>query len=118
MAKKTHKITLRPIEGQRRWFSSQCGYARVAYNYALSEYRKDNNLTWKKLNTRFNSEKYNKYEWAKDQDQRAGLFGIKHFGDAITRWKGKSSYEKKNVFKSDVVNCFNVSVYGTHLRRI
>ena len=39
MSYKTHKITLDPTFRQRRWFSSQCGYARFAYNKALEDFK-------------------------------------------------------------------------------
>ena len=39
MALKAHKIALRATEKQRSWFAQQCGYARVAYNYGLSDFK-------------------------------------------------------------------------------
>ena len=39
MPYKTHKITLDPTFEQRRWFSSQCGYARFAYNKGLEDFK-------------------------------------------------------------------------------
>ncbi len=95
MAKKTHKIALRPTKAQRHWFSSQCGYARVAYNYAVSQHRADDSLSWKQINSRFNAIKYKDYNWTREQDQRAALFGIKHLGEAITRHnKGQNDKPK------------------------
>ncbi|MCE2399629.1 helix-turn-helix domain-containing protein [Candidatus Poribacteria bacterium] len=35
----THKITLDLTFKQKRWFSQQCGYARFAYNQALSDFK-------------------------------------------------------------------------------
>ena len=32
---RTHKIALDPTGRQRQWFAQQCGYADVAYNFAL-----------------------------------------------------------------------------------
>ncbi len=50
MPYKTHKITLDPTFKQRRWFSQQCGYARFAYNQALSDFKagldQDNFQSW------------------------------------------------------------------------
>ncbi len=47
---KTHKITLDPTFRQRHWFSQQSGYARLAYNHALSDFKvglcKDNFQSW------------------------------------------------------------------------
>ena len=39
MAYKSHKIALRVNAGQRAWFAQQCGYARFAYNWALSDFK-------------------------------------------------------------------------------
>ena len=36
---KTHKIALNPNKKQRAWFAQQCGYARFAYNHALSNFK-------------------------------------------------------------------------------
>ncbi|RKU11204.1 hypothetical protein C6503_18705 [Candidatus Poribacteria bacterium] len=33
---RTHKIALNPTDHQRQWFAQQCGYADVAYDFALS----------------------------------------------------------------------------------
>ena len=39
MALKAQKIALRSTEKQRSWFAQQCGYARVAFNYGLSDFK-------------------------------------------------------------------------------
>ncbi|MCG9133822.1 helix-turn-helix domain-containing protein, partial [Candidatus Poribacteria bacterium] len=39
MALRSHKIALRPSKSQKAWFSQQCGYARFAYNAALSDFK-------------------------------------------------------------------------------
>ncbi len=94
MAIKSHKIALDTTDEQRSWFSQQCGYSRFAYNYGLSDF-KNEPRHWKELNKRFNIAKRG-IEWAKDMDQRAALFGIKHLGDAISRWRsGQSRFPKK-----------------------
>ena len=58
---KTHKIALNPNKKQRAWFAQQCGYARFAYNHALSNFKAnlDNDTflsTWT-LNNQFNKSK-------------------------------------------------------------
>ena len=94
MAIRSHKIALDTTVDQRLWFSQQCGYARFAFNYALSDF-KDDSRHWKELNNRFNIAKRD-IEWAKGMDQRAALFGIKHLGDAISRWQsGQNRFPKK-----------------------
>ena len=94
MAIRSHKIALDTTFEQRIWFSQQCGYARFAFNYALSDF-KDESRHWKELNKRFNIAKRG-IEWARGMDQRAALFGIKHLGDAINRWQsGQNRFPKK-----------------------
>ena len=92
MPYKTHKITLDPTFKQRRWFSQQCGYARFAYNQALSDFKagldQDNFQSWRTLNNNFNQKKKD-YDWTSSQDQRAALYAIKHLGQAIANWIGK-----------------------------
>ena len=92
MPYKTHKITLDPTVKQRHWFSSQCGYARFAYNHALADFKsglhQDNFQSWQTLNVRFNKLK-NHYDWTSSQDQRAALYAIKHLGQGIANWVSK-----------------------------
>ena len=94
MAIRSHKIALDTTIEQRSWFSQQCGYARFAFNQALSDYKAESRH-WKELNKRFNIAKRD-IHWAKDMDQRAALFGIKNLGDAISRWQsGQNRFPKK-----------------------
>ena len=94
MAIRSHKIALDTTVEQRSWFSQQCGYARFAFNQALSDF-KDESRHWKELNKRFNRVKRD-IKWAKDMDQRAASFGIKNLGDAISRWQsGQNRFPKK-----------------------
>ena len=79
----SHKIALDATDDQCAWFSQQCGYARFAFNHALSDYNNEPR-PWKELNTRFNIAK-RAIDWTREMDQRAALFGIKHLGDAISR---------------------------------
>ena len=94
MAIRSHKIALDATDEQCAWFSQQCGYARFAFNYALSDYN-DAPRHWKELNSRFNKAKRD-IDWTHEMDQRAALFGINHLGDAISRWKdGQNRRPKK-----------------------
>ena len=72
MRLKTHKIALNPNNKQRAWFARQCGYARFAYNHALSDFKaglaNDEFLSTSKLNERFNVAK-KEHGWTKEQDQ-------------------------------------------------
>ena len=94
MAHKSHKIALRPNSVQEHWFYSQCGYARFAYNNALSDFKSGLDAgdfrSEVDLNNRWNKRK-KEYEWAKSQDQRAGLYAIKGLALGIKRWKDNIS---------------------------
>ena len=89
---KTHKIALCPNRDQIAWFYQQCGYARFAYNNALSDFKAglsdDVFRSEIDLNNRWNQRKY-EHDWVKAQDQRAGLYAIKNLGRAIDNWKEK-----------------------------
>ena len=89
---KTHKIALNPDRDQIAWFHQQCGYAKFAYNSALSDFKKelsaDNFLSMYDLNKRFN-EKKKSIDWTKSQDQRAAMYAVHHLGAAIDHWKKK-----------------------------
>ena len=89
---KTHKIALDPNRDQIAWFYQQCGYAKFAYNSALSDFKtelaSDNFLSMYDLNKRFN-EKKKAFDWTKAQDQRAAMYAVHHLGSAIDNWKAK-----------------------------
>ena len=89
---KTQKITLRPNSVQIAWFYQQCGYAKFAYNSALSDFKAelaaDNFLSMYDLNKRLNQKK-KAYDWTKAQDQRAAMYAVHNLGQAIDHWKSK-----------------------------
>ena len=99
MAILSDKIALDATDEQCGWFSQQCGYARFAFNYALSDYN-DEPRHWKALNSRFNKAKLD-IDWTREMDQRAALFGIKHLGDAISRWKSGQNRRPKKKRRRD-----------------
>ena len=89
---KTHKITLRPDLEQIAWFYQQCGYAKFAYNSALSDFKSalsaNNFLSKNRLAHRFNQRKKD-FDWTAAQDQRAAKYAIDNLGRAIENWKAK-----------------------------
>ena len=85
---KTHKIALRPNRDQIAWFYQQCGYAKFAYNTALSDFKSDTRLSMYDLNKRFN-EKKKAFDWTQAQDQRAAMYAVHNLGRAIDNWKAK-----------------------------
>ena len=88
--KRSQKIALRPTDRQRQWFAQQCGYARVAYNWALSAWRAGAPVS--ELRKSFNSQKYQTFEWCKAMDQRASAYGIMNLEVAIDRYQRGISY--------------------------
>ncbi|RKU13403.1 transposase [Candidatus Poribacteria bacterium] len=93
---KTHKIALDPNNVQATQFAQHCGYARVAYNHVLADFKRGLNAgKWHshiELNKRFNSVKHEQYEWCKALNQRAAHNAIYfNFQDAIRRWQSDQS---------------------------
>ena len=93
---KTHKIALDPNNVQATLFAQHCGYARVAYNHVLADFKAglDEN-EWRShvdLNKRWNSVKYEQYDWCKGLNQRAAHNAIYfNFQDAVSRWRSGQS---------------------------
>ncbi len=123
MPYKTHKITLDTTFKQRRWFSQQCGYARFAYNQALSDFKvgldNDNFQSWRTLNNNFNKSK-KRYEWTRSQDQRAALYAIKNLGQAIANWISKRAkfpkFKKRGIRDAWTTDEQSVRVEGKRIK--
>ena len=91
---RTHKIALDPTGRQRQWFAQQCGYADVAYNFAVSAW--NNGVPKSQLRKTFNARKHQEFTWCKAMDQRAAMYGIMNLEDAITRYdKGQNKRPKR-----------------------
>ena len=89
---KTHKIALDPNNVQATQFAQHCGYARVAYNHALADFKaglaKGNWHSHIDLQHRFNAVKYDQYPWAKDMSQTVSKCAIyNNLKEAICRWQ-------------------------------
>ena len=120
---KTHKITLRPNRGQIAWFYQQCGYAKFAYNNALSDFKAglsdDVFHSEIDLNNRWNKRKY-EHDWVKAQDQRVGLYAIKNLGGAIENWKEKRAgfpkFKKRGCKHSYTTDEQSVRMEGKRLK--
>ena len=97
---KTHKIALDPNSVQATQFAQHCGYARVAYNHVLADFKQGlANGEWRshiELNKRFNSVKREAYEWCTELNQRAAHNTIYfNFRDAVKQWQsGQSRFPK------------------------
>ena len=113
MERRTQKIALNPNNKQSTLMAQHAGYARVAYNFALSSFKVGReNGEWRSyidIKREFNAVKYAKFDWGKDLSRNASKNAIHNLGDAVTRWKkgqnkfpvyknrsGKCSYQADN----------------------
>ena len=123
MAHKSHKIALRTNNRHEQWFRSQCGYARFAYNNALSDFKAgldaDTFRSKVDLNNRWNKRKQS-YDWTSKQDQRAGLYAIDSLGKAIKNWREKRSrfpkFKKRGHKLSYTTDEHSVKVEGKRIK--
>ena len=123
MAFKTHKIALDPNNKQCAWFAQQCGYARFAYNAALSDFKaglgSDDFRTFITLNNRWNKAKQT-IEWTQAQDQRAALYGINNLYQAVKNWVDKCArfpkFKKRGCRQSYTTDEQSVKVHGKRVR--
>jgi len=93
--------------------AKHAGYARVAFNFALSSFKAgldtDEWRSYVDIKREFNAVKYDKFDWCKELSQNASKNAIHNLGDAVTRWKkgqnkfpvyknrsGKCSYQADN----------------------
>ena len=123
MALKAHKIALRPTAAQVAWFQQQCGYARYAFNSALSDFKdglsKGEFRSSIDLNNRWNQRK-KELDWASEQDQRAALHGVKNLSDAVSRWVKKQNrfpkFKKRGSRQSYTVEGYQCRVEGKRIK--
>ena len=99
MELRSQKIQLNPNNKQKTAFAKHCGYARVAYNFAISCYvaRCEAGETYSAnaIKKEFNSVKYAEFPWCQELSQNASKNAIHHFDDALTRYgKGQNKLPK------------------------
>ena len=89
MAIRTQKIVLDPNNKESTLMAQHAGYARVAYNFALSSFKagldEDEWRSYIDIKREFNAVKYDKFDWCSDLSQNASKNAIHNLGDAITR---------------------------------
>ena len=120
---KTHKIALNPKRDQIAWFYQQCGYAKFAYNSALSDFKTElsvnNFLSKNRLANRFNQKK-KAFDWTEAQDQRAAKYAIDHLGRAIENWTEKRggfpTFKKRGCKHSYTTDEQSVHMEGKRLK--
>ena len=83
-----------PNNKQATLLAKHCGYARVARNYALSEFKDKlphgEFPSQMDLRKSFNAVKDEKFPWCRELSQNAAKNGIRNLGDAVKRWRDKS----------------------------
>ena len=94
-----HKIELKPNNKQTTYFARSCGVARFAYNWALSEWKKQYQQNQKpneaNLSKKLNSIKAEEFPWMLEVTKTAPQQAIKNLGQAFTRFfKKKSKYPR------------------------
>ena len=91
LALRPQKIELNPNNKQSMLMAKHAGYARVAFNFALSSFKAGlENDEWRSyvdIKREFNAVKYAKFDWCKELSQNASKNAIHNLGDAVTRWK-------------------------------
>ena len=93
---KSHKIALDLTPNQKELLSQHAGYARVAYNDALNDFKDGlENFDWYNgytLLVRWNKRKKELYPWSKELSQYSSKHALLNLGNAIKRW---SDYRQK-----------------------
>ena len=88
--KRAHRIALKPTPDQESLFGQHAGYARFAYNWAVSEFKAGLEvgewLSERSLRPRWNKVKYFIAPWASVLSQNAAKYAIIDFGQAADAW--------------------------------
>ena len=95
MKLRTHQIELNPNNKQATCMSQHAGYARVAFNFALSSFKTGlDKGEWRShvdIKREFNDVKREKFDWCSQLSQNVSKNAIHNFGDAVDRWKSKQN---------------------------
>ena len=102
---RSHKIALDPTTPkQARRLAQHAGYARVAYNHALADFKdglgKGEWRTHYELRPRWNQVKAGRYPWCKELSQNAAKYAIIQLGDAVRAWRSDRQKNRFPRFKS------------------
>ena len=88
--KRAHRIALKPIPEQESLFGQHAGYARFAYNWAVSEFKAGLEvgewLSERSPRPRWNKVKHFIAPWASVLSQNAAKYAIIDFGQAADAW--------------------------------
>lgn len=98
--KRSQQIELNPNNKQSTRMAQHAGYARVAFNFALSSFKvgldNDEWRTYIDIKREFNAVKRDKFHWCSELSQNASKNAIHNLGDAVTRWKIGSTQRVSN----------------------
>jgi putative transposase len=105
---RSHKIEISPNNKQATYFAKACGTARFAYNWALSEWKKQFDAGLKPsevaLRRQLNSIKKEQFPWMYEVTKNAPQMAIINLGEAFKRFfKGLAKYpqlKKKGIHDS------------------
>ena len=96
---RAHKIALDPTCEQALLMARTCGYARVARNMALADFKAGlDEGTWRsmpELKRRFNAAKDEALSWCRDLSQHAAKNAIMDLGKAFENWQRDRKKPKK-----------------------
>ena len=104
MELRTQKIELNPNNKQSTLMAQHCGYARVAFNFALSSFKvgldAEEWRTYQDIKREFNAVKRERFDWCDALSQNASKNAIHNLGDAVSRWRSKQNrfpvYKKRS----------------------
>lgn len=101
---RSHKIALDPTPRQARRLAQHAGYARVAYNHALADFKDGlDRGEWRshyELRPRWNRVKAGRYPWCRELSQNAAKYAIIQLGDAVRAWRSDRQKNRFPRFKS------------------
>lgn len=101
---RTHKIALAPNRRQGSVFAQYAGYARVAYNHALADFKVGlDEGEWRRertLRPRFNVLKFEMYPRARPLSLNAAKYAMIAVGDAVKAWRNDRQAIRFPTFKS------------------
>src|SRR3990167_7187932 len=119
-----HKIALKPNNKQATYFAKACGVARFAYNWALTEWKKEYEAGGKPtqvaLRRKLNSIKKKEYPWMLEVTKNAPQMAIIQLGAAFKNFfAGRAKYpkfRKKGIHDRFTLTNDQFAVEGNRLR--
>ena len=119
-----HKITLKPNNQQATYFAKACGVARFAYNWALTEWKREYEAGGKPnqvaLRRKLNSIKEKEYPWMLEVTKNAPQMAIIQLGTAYKNFFAKRAqypqYRKKGTHDRFTLTNDQFAIKDSHIR--